>query len=236
MRIYPTSMRGKLTLIAVSIMGLLFVVLGGIVQLVGRAEIMGGVDAELVPAERKRVRLVEGGPKRDAVAKGGEHGSGVGREIVHAPGGQPPFILVLQRLRQVPVVQRDVRLDAGRGQLVQQVRVEADAVGVEGRAAARGEQARPRQREPERRHPQPLHEGDVVLEAVVEVAGDVAGVAVFDLKETGGGGKKRRRSKHPATLSPSSLLLPSLLTLPLVCENVSQMDGPLPPARAPPSI
>lgn len=47
MRIYPTSMRGKLTLIAVSIMGLLFVVLGGIVQLVGRAEIMGGVDAEL---------------------------------------------------------------------------------------------------------------------------------------------------------------------------------------------
>ena len=47
MRIYPTSMRAKLTLIAVTIMGLLFVILGAVVQVVGRAEIMSGVDSEL---------------------------------------------------------------------------------------------------------------------------------------------------------------------------------------------
>ena len=47
MRIYPNSIRAKLTLTAVTVMAVLFVVLGAVVQILGREEIMGGVDSEL---------------------------------------------------------------------------------------------------------------------------------------------------------------------------------------------
>ena len=39
-------------------------------------------------------------------------------------------MLVLQRLRQVPVVERGERLDAGREQLIDQSAVEVEALGV----------------------------------------------------------------------------------------------------------
>ncbi|MDR3689666.1 MAG: HAMP domain-containing sensor histidine kinase [Fimbriimonas sp.] len=47
MKLYPTSIRAKLTLTAVAVMGVLFVVLGAVVEVVGRQEILAGVDADL---------------------------------------------------------------------------------------------------------------------------------------------------------------------------------------------
>jgi len=47
MTLFPTSIRAKLTLTAVTVMGVLFVVLGAVVQIAGREQIMSGVDTEI---------------------------------------------------------------------------------------------------------------------------------------------------------------------------------------------
>jgi len=47
MTIFPTSIRAKLTLTAVAVMGVLFLVLGAVVEVAGRQQVMSGVDAEL---------------------------------------------------------------------------------------------------------------------------------------------------------------------------------------------
>src|SRR5439155_21469600 len=86
---------------------------------------------------------------------------------------------VLQRLRQVPVVEGGVGADAGVEQAVDEPVVEVQAGGVN-RAGTVGQDARPGDGEPVRVDAEAPHHRDVLRPAVVVVAGHVAGVAVVD--------------------------------------------------------
>ena len=78
----------------------------------------------------------------DAVAELLGHVAGVLGERVHGVLRLPAAVAVLQRLRQVPVIQRRERLDPGRQQLVDETVVEVEALLVR-RARALGEDPRP---------------------------------------------------------------------------------------------
>ena len=144
----------------------------------GRVLDAGGVDAGGVPQERRAPRLVQGRPVAHPVAQRLVDDGGVLHEAAHhlAAG---PAAGVLERLREVPVVQRDPRLDAALQQAVDQPRVEVEALGV-GRAAALRLDAGPGDREPVGAKAQVGHERGVLAVAVVVVGGHVAGVAAGD--------------------------------------------------------
>ena len=81
---------------------------------------------------------VERGPHAYTVAEAAEAKLGKVGEVVHDLARQPARQRVrLQCLRQVPVVESDVRLDIMRDELVDQPRVELDALFVD----AAGERA-----------------------------------------------------------------------------------------------
>src|SRR4029450_10968233 len=94
--------------------------------------------------------------------------------------GPPAAVLVLQRLREIPVIERDERLDLPCAQLVGQALVEVDALRVR-RTVTLREDARPGDRETVGVGADVLHQRDVFLVAVIVFVGDVAGVAVLDL-------------------------------------------------------
>src|SRR5213079_2280218 len=87
-----------------------------------------------------------------------------------------PTARVLERLRRIPVEERRKRRDAGGEELVDEPVVEVEARPVDPPTPF-GEDPRPGDREPERVEPQLAHQHDVLAIAVVEVAGDRAGVA-----------------------------------------------------------
>ena len=95
-----------------------------------------------------------------------------------------PAALVLQRGGQVPVVERGQRLDAVREQLVHQLVIEAQPRLVD-RAVPVGDDARPADGEAVGADAVLLHQRDILAEAVVAVAGHVAGVAVPDVLRAG---------------------------------------------------
>jgi hypothetical protein len=101
---------------------------------------------EGVAVERRDVRLVDRDPVLDPVGvplpdQGGVLGEGLDGLAVE------PAAVVLEGLRQVPVVQRHHRLDAGGEQPVDEAVVEVQALLV-GLAAALRQHARPRDGEP----------------------------------------------------------------------------------------
>jgi hypothetical protein len=91
-----------------------------------------------------------------------------------------PATLVLQRLRQVPMVQRGERLDAGSLQLIDETVVEIDALRI-GLAGSLRKNAGPGDGEPVGFRADVLHQRDVFLVTVIVVVGDIAGVAVSDV-------------------------------------------------------
>ena len=99
-------------------------------------------------------------------------------EAVHGVARRPAAV-VLQRLRQVPVVQRQVGPHAAREQAVDQPFVEVQALGIPG-AAAGGLHPRPADREAVGVDAQRGDEVEVAAQAVDVVAGDVAIAAVGD--------------------------------------------------------
>ena len=139
----------------------------------------GRVAPGLVADERRDPRLVQGHPLRDAVAQRAEHGRRVIGEALGGLAGGPAAEPRLERLRQVPVVQRHDRRDVALEQLVDQPCVEVEAALVE-RPATLREDPRPGDAEAIRLEPDLLHQVEVLRPAVVVVAGDVAGVAVLD--------------------------------------------------------
>ena len=139
--------------------------------------------AALPVAEVRRApRLVEGRPGVHPVAERRADDAGVLLERIDGRA-HGPSALVLERLRQVPVVQRRDGLDPAREQSVHQTRVEVEARLVGGSPAGRLD-PRPRDREAIRVQAERGHQIEVALPPVVVVARDVTGVAVPD--ESGG--------------------------------------------------
>src|SRR5262249_5087637 len=122
---------------------------------------------------------VQGDPAGDPVTErpGGERGV-LGEPFGRSADG--PAAVVLQFLRQVPVVERDRGRDAVRGELVEQRPVVVQAALVDGTPAA-GLDPRPGDGEAVGGQAQGGEQLDVLAVAVVRIAGDVAGVAASDL-------------------------------------------------------
>ena len=143
---------------------------GGILQTRG----VGPAD---VAEERRAPGLVQRGPHGHPVAQSIMNVHGVLAETVR---GVPvaPAALVLDRLRQVPVVERQPRHDVVFEQLVDQPRVEVESGRVHRPAV--GANPRPRRGEAIALHAQRRHDLDVLAVPVVVVAGHGAVVAVDD--------------------------------------------------------
>ena len=137
----------------------------------------GGVHTGGVAEEGRAPRLVQGRPHRDAVAERVVDADGVLGEPVGGVAVGPPA-RVLQRLRQVPVVERQPGRHVVREQLVDEAVVERQPARLD-RPAARAH-PRPGHREAVRRQPEPLHERDVLGHPAVVVARHVTGVGVLD--------------------------------------------------------
>lgn len=83
MNLLPTSIRAKLTLTAVAVIGVLFMALGGVIQVVGRERIMSNVDADLgkraddaIQAQKRAERYMRPPPPNGQPDFGGQGGSG----------------------------------------------------------------------------------------------------------------------------------------------------------------
>ena len=92
----------------------------------------------------------------------------------------PAAVLVLQGLRQIPVIERGIGLDAGRQQLIDQTIVEIEPLRI-CRPGAFRKDARPGNREAIGLRAHLLHHRHVLLVEPVMIVGDVAGIAVRDL-------------------------------------------------------
>ena len=140
----------------------------------------GRENALAVAVTDEDVGFVEGEEAPDAIAEPrGDIAGVIGERL----GGLAPFPAaktVLQGLRQVPVIERDVGRDSVREQRIDEAIVEVEALRI-GRADAVGKDARPRNREAVGARAERLHERDVLLVAMIMVDRDVAGVAVRDL-------------------------------------------------------
>ena len=136
------------------------------------------VAADLVSEEARAPRLVVRDPVLHAIAEAFPHHLRVLGEGLGGRARRPaPF--VLERLGEIPVVERDVRLDPRFEEGVDERRVEVETAGVHLAAAGR-QDARPRDGEAVRLDTEALHERDVVAEAMVVIAGARAARAVLD--------------------------------------------------------
>jgi len=165
------------------------------------------VDAAVVAGVRDHLGLVQRHPVFDPVTKTSGDEIGVrseGRDDL----ARRPAAPHLQRLRQIPVVERHERPDPRPEQLVDEALVEGEAALVD-RAGPRGNDPRPADREAIRVEAELAHEADVLRPAVIVVAGDVAGLAGGD------------RAGAPAELIPDGRSLPVLVVraLDLVCRG-----------------
>jgi hypothetical protein len=124
-------------------------------------------------------RLVERRPHGHAVAVLARHQRGVVAEPADRVAVTEAAD-VLQILGKIPVEQRGARHDVVLQQPVDEARVERDALGVHGAATVR-HHPRPRDAEAVGLQTERRHHRHVVVETVVVVAGQVAGVAVGHL-------------------------------------------------------
>ena len=134
--------------------------------------------ALVVAQHRDDPGLVVRRDRGHAVAEAALHAQRVVDEVVHRLA-RIPAALVLQRLRQVPVVERQVRLESARQQAVDEAVVERQPLLVPG-ALAQRLHARPRDREAVEVDAQAGDQVEVGIEPVVVVAGDVAVAGVGD--------------------------------------------------------
>ena len=122
------------------------------------------------------VELVGGHPVGDAVGELADGVVGVVSEGV-AGGAVGPATFVFEGLGEIPVEEGAIGLDAGFVEGVEEALVEVEAFGV-GRAGTLREDAGPCDGEAETFDAEALHEGDVFFVTVVEVVGDVGGLAL----------------------------------------------------------
>mmetsp|Transcript_49640 Transcript_49640/g.156236 ORF Transcript_49640/g.156236 Transcript_49640/m.156236 type:complete len:332 (-) Transcript_49640:440-1435(-) len=147
---------------------------GGVV-LVARSVLTVGV-----AQHRCTPRLVDGAPVPDPVAKLFEAHDCIALEVIDHLFAKPATILVLQDLRQVPMVDRHHGRDLAGDELVEQRPVELDRLGVD-LAPPGGQQARPGDGEAVGRQAYLAHEFHILAEPVVVVAGHCTAFVVRDL-------------------------------------------------------
>ena len=156
-------------------------VMSGLVQFGRRQLEAGRVDAPSVTEIEETSGFVEREDVLDAVGQTLGDIAGVIRERLRGVAGLPAADAVLQRLRQVPMVQRGIGLDAVGQQFVDQAVVEIEAFGI-GRAAFRREiPAAMRSKTDSALTPRSPDQADVFLVAMVMLVGAVAGGVVLDL-------------------------------------------------------
>ena len=143
---------------------------------VGRA---GSLRPVRVAEEGGHPRLVVRRPVLDQVAEAVEDELGVLGEAVDRVARRPAAV-VLERLRQVPVVERHERRDPALAETLDQAAVEVEPALV-GRPAAVGLDPGPGDREAVGAQAERGHQVEVLAPAVVVLAGRVAGVAVVHL-------------------------------------------------------
>ena len=139
----------------------------------------GSVAAVAVADVDEGAHLVEGHEVLDAVGEMLGDVAGVVGEGLGGVAGLPAA-LVFEGLREIPVEEGAVGLDAGGEELVDEAVVEVEALRV-GRAGAVGKTRGQATEKRKALRPRSLHEGDVFVVAMVEVVGDVAGVALLVL-------------------------------------------------------
>ena len=122
--------------------------------------------------------LVVRDPPGDAIRQARRDGVGVLHERVDDLALRPSSA-ILERLRQVPVVESDVGVDPVREELVDQPVVVVEAGGVHATPTLR-EDSRPRDREAVCVEAELAHQPDVLAVAVVRVARDATVVSVHD--------------------------------------------------------
>ncbi|WFM71059.1 hypothetical protein [Halomonas sp. CKK8] len=135
------------------------------------------VDAGLVAQDRADPGLVEGGIGMDPVTQLAGHQVDVLLETIGRVAVEPAAAL-LQVLGKVPVIERDERRDAALQQAVEQALVEIQSLGVG--LALLGHHARPGDRQAVGVHPQALDQLQILLPAIVVVAGRHAAVTILD--------------------------------------------------------
>ncbi len=128
---------------------------------------------------RRAERLVERGPVLDPVAEAVHDDGGVRGEVLGRLA-YGPAAAVLERLGEVPVVERGERGDPRCEESVHQPVVEVETGRVDRAVAARDDPG-PGEGEAVRARPHLLDQGDVLGDPVVVVAGDVAGVTAVHL-------------------------------------------------------
>ena len=163
----------------------------------------GRVDPDEISEQREDRRLVEDHPVRDAIAERADHDLGVVREAARRVA-LGPAAAVFERLRQVPVVERRERADPRLEQAVDEAPVVVEPLRVRAAGAFRLD-ARPGDREAVAREIHRAQERDVLAEAVIGIARDVARVAVTDHA-------RRVREAIPDRLA-LAVLLPGALDL-----------------------
>ncbi len=124
--------------------------------------------------------LVDGEEVRDAVAQRLRHAPAVLAKRLRGLGRLPAAVRILKCLRQVPVVERGERLDAGGFQFVHEAVIEVEPFRVRPARAIR-EDAWPGDGEAVGVAAEAPHQRDVFLVTMVVIVGDVSGVAVPDL-------------------------------------------------------
>jgi hypothetical protein len=136
------------------------------------------VDALRVAQQARAERLVERAPVLHSVAERLVDVDRVVAEAERRVPVHPAAAVVFNRLREVPVVQREPRLDACAEQFVDEAAVEVEAQLID--LAITGLDAGPAGGEPVRTDAELLHERHVRGHAVVVVVCDLGGVAVVD--------------------------------------------------------
>ncbi len=121
-------------------------------------------------------RLVERHPLFHAAIELAEHDLRIFGKPVRDVGVEPAAAII-ERCRQVPVIEREQRLDVVLEQLVDEAVVEIQSCGVH-LAGARGQDAAPRNAEAVRLHSELSHQRNIFGPTAIVIARDVASVAI----------------------------------------------------------
>ena len=152
--------------------------MGG-VQRLPRLVAAGRVHAGQIAQDRENPRLVEHHPVFHAIAQPIGDDRGVVGEMLRGVAIRPSA-RIFERLRQVPMEQRDERPDLAPQQLVDHAAIEVETLLID-RAAALRLDSRPRNRDSRGIEAKLGHQRDILAVAMIVIASDVAGVAVLDL-------------------------------------------------------